>query len=104
MNSCNQNVVTEYQTRLSRKIHNQTMIYVHDMECLTQLAHELRKLHWGKDLVGDTRPSPLHQIRIYPYEQCPEEQKKNGFLITISEGFQNSKHGAEDRYLDPKWR
>uniref|UniRef100_W4VRB8 Putative corethrella sequence 2 n=1 Tax=Corethrella appendiculata TaxID=1370023 RepID=W4VRB8_9DIPT len=80
----------EHLTRvIKNKLKNQGDLHFNIMmfdtySCPYSLSDELRKINWGKDLVGLTKPCYMHQVVLKNLDTSTEDERKESILIKIS--------------------
>nr|WQM60682.1 MAG: RNA-dependent RNA polymerase [Xinmoviridae sp. 2] len=89
----NKEIISVISQRLKSSPCRYTLNLIDSMLCPTILAHELRKEHWGLDLIGDTKPYPIHQFTLKPYDSCTPSDLRRGIQITLSSKFITSTKG-----------
>jgi hypothetical protein len=55
-----------------------------DFHCSTLLAEHLRQVSWGMEFVSLTKPPPLHQVVIKPWDNLSEIEKLSAIHISCS--------------------
>lgn len=84
VSECNVIYSRELKSRCAKNKEIRNLSLISEHSCPTTVAEILRELHWGKELVGSTKPCHIHQVLLKPTDLCSQEELKRSVLIRLS--------------------